>query len=230
MRFLFKYPTRSRPEWFMQTLREYYKRLSGKHEYFFLIATDSDDESMCDPHMSTFLHIQKDLVFYDFPHKDKIEACNSCVRALAWPWDIVILISDDMIPTNDGFDDIIATDMQEHFPDLSGCLHYWDQYRPKEDPVMTWTVMGRQFYERYGCLYHPDYIAQWCDNELSEVAESWGKLARCDAEIVKHQWMKHGTDPSYQRGHDTFATDKATYDRRKAAGFPLLGEEPDKET
>lgn len=222
MRFLFKYPTRSRPEWFKKTLREYYKRLSGEHEYHFMIAMDPYDESMNNTTMRGFLEIQRHLVYYYCPHENKIDACNSGLKAFLWPWDIVILISDDMLPTKDGFDDIIAEDMLKHFPDLSGCLHYWDQYRPKEDPVMTWSVLGRKFYDRYGCLYHPAYKSQWCDNELSEVAESWGKIARPKSVIVKHEWQKHGSDPSYQRGHKDFADDKATYEERKAKGFPSV--------
>lgn len=225
MRFLFKYPTRSRPDWFKKTLREYYQRLSGEHEYYFLIAMDTDDFSMQRSRfisMRAWLDMQKDLAYYYLSHKNKIDACNSGIEHLLWQWDVVILISDDMVPTVDGFDDIIATDMATHFPDFSGCLHYWDHYRPKEDPVVTWTVAGRGFYDRYGCLYHPDYKSVWCDNELTDVAESWGKLVHCDAEIVKHYWMKHGTDASYQKGNDDFAADKETYERRKEEGFPSV--------
>jgi hypothetical protein len=36
------------------------------------------------------------------PNKSKIEACNANMSEVDWPWDIVILVSDDMVPEVQG--------------------------------------------------------------------------------------------------------------------------------
>ena len=162
MKLLFKYPTRGRPDWFQRTLATYYERLSGKHDVSFLVTCDDDDMRMNTTPMRQWLNGQKHLDYLYGPHRSKVQACNAGMPD--GPWDIVILVSDDMVPTKDGFDDLIAQDMQKHFPALDGVLKYPDNYRPKEDAVVTFTVMGRQFYERYGWLYYPSYLGQWCDH------------------------------------------------------------------
>ena len=223
MRLLFKYPTRGRPDWFRETLERYRQLLSGENECHFAITMDSDDHTMNNEAIHRYLSLVKDvvLVYHYGDHANKVEACNAGMPE-SHLWDIVILVSDDMVVTKQDFDKIIVADMIKHFPNMDGVLHYPDGYRPPNDPVVTWTVMGRGFYERYGCLYRPEYKAMWCDDELTDVAASWGKLVHCDAEIVKHEWCKFGIDENYQRDHKLFAEDNATYEERKEKGFPRV--------
>src|SRR4030043_73973 len=97
-RFLFKYPTRGRPDWFKQTLENYFNKLSGKHQYQFIIAMDTDDASMNNQEMRNWLALKAGnvLTYYYSNHRTKIEACNSGIPDEGW--DILVLVSDDMVP------------------------------------------------------------------------------------------------------------------------------------
>ena len=236
MRLLFKYPSRDRPDWFKETLATYYSKLSGNHTYRFVITLDEDDMTMNNSPMREWLNHQSHLTYLFGDHRSKVEACNSDMPDDEW--DIVILVSDDMVPLVHGFDDLIVQDMQAHFPQLDGVIKYPDGYRPKEDPIITFTIMGRQFYERYGFLYWPTYKSQWCDNELTDVAIQWGKYFNCADRLgtIRHQWQKHGVDNNYRRDHDLFMKDQQTYHGddgkggRKAKSFPVSYSQNDEDT
>jgi len=218
MRFLFKYPTKGRPEWFRETLSAYYSKLSGKHEYQFVIAMDNDDAMMNNQPMRQWLNSQEHLTYFYADHANKIHACNTGIPDSAW--DILVLISDDMTPVAYDFDDIIAIDMQMQFPELDGVLQYADGVRT--DELMTLSIMGRKFYEKYGCVYHPAYKSQWCDNDVTDVAKMWNKFWHSDRIIIRHEWKKHGMDKTYEVSDKDYHSDKAVYDDRKKHGFPLM--------
>jgi hypothetical protein len=224
MTFLFKYPTRARPDWFRETLAAYYSQLSGKHRYRFVVTMDEDDETMNNAVIRNWLNAQENLSYDYGDHHSKVEAINDGVPAD--DWDIIVLVSDDMVPVVAGFDDVIAADMQRHLPALDGCLKYADGFRPATDPLMTWTVMGRGFYQWYGNLYHPAYKGTWCDNELTEVALARGKLVICESQLVRHDWRKNGNrDENYLRDDRFYEQDRRTYELRKRFGFRVKQKE-----
>jgi FkbM family methyltransferase len=226
MRFLFKYPTRSRPDWFKETLKAYQDKLSGKHEHRFIVAMDTDDPAMNNPEMKNFLHEQNNLSYFYADHKTKIEACNRGIPDDGW--DILVLVSDDMTPWVDGFDDIIAQDMQREFPGaLDGALHYPDGFAGNS--LLTYSIMGHGLYERIEFIYWPAYKGTWCDNDFMELTKKWGKYKLIEKDIIRHQWKKHGSDLVYDKGDSTYKEDKDVFVWRKARGFPVSFSQSDED-
>ena len=222
MNILLKYPTRSRPDWFKETFYQYKNKLSGKHGVHWLITIDLDDSSMCNPNMDEWLDNQLN-VQYNYGHsKTKIEACNAdmdYLEELNLPWDIVILVSDDMIPVVHGFDDIIATEMTKHFPDMDGALNFPDGCCG-DGGLITQTIMGRRLYEQFGYIYHPAYRSFYCDTEFSDVVREMDKCAECEQLIVRHEWKGTNADSLAIKNQKDWNADAATYKRRKAEGWP----------
>ena len=222
MRFLCKFPSRSRPGRFMEVFGLYRSMLSGKHDMKFVLSFDEDDISMNNPRMRKWLDAQSDCASSYFgKSKSKIEAVNADMDK-APDYDILILASDDMIPVQHGYDDIIATDMQIHFPDLDGVLHYNDGVRGQQ--LNTLCIMGKPYYDRFGYIYHPDYTSVFCDNEFTEVSQMLGKAVYIDNLIVQHKWMEQGKDALYQRNEDPafYGKDYQVYAARKENNFPCL--------
>lgn len=222
MKFLFKYPTRQRPETFQKILNRYYAFLSDKHEYEFIVSLDEDDKTMNNKPMRNFLKGKDNLHFYYGQNKSKIQAINADMEKAKSDWDILFLISDDMRPKVKGFDDIIAQNMSNFFPEKDGFLHYNDGRVGKK--IATLSVIGRKLYEQWGYIYHPDYISLWCDNEQTEVAKKMKKHKYFDIVLVHHDW--HGgkkdkaRDALYNRNEGYFNIDKKMYEKRKKYGFP----------
>ena len=143
MKFLFKYPTFGRPEWFKKTLEKYYSMLSGNHEYEFIISLNSNDATMNNLNMKVFMDSKLNLSYHYGNHKSKIDACNANLEGRNF--DILFLISDDMMPIVKGFDNIIAEDMINRFPAIDGALHYPDGYNNTESQsAITLTIMGKK--------------------------------------------------------------------------------------
>ncbi len=217
MKFLFKYPTFRRPQWFKKTLQTYYSMLSGRHEYKFLITLNEDDETMINDAMKTFMESFSHLEYRLGNHQNKIAAINADMKDE--DFDILFLVSDDMVPIVPGFDDVIAQAMEEYFPNLDGALHYNDDCCGK-DRTITLSIMGKKLYDRFGYIYHPDYYSFFCDNEFTDEVRRMKKVQYFPEVIVKHDYKGWGgADETYKRNSKLGRPDEATYVRRKAAGF-----------
>jgi len=219
VKLLFKYPTRNRWKWFQKTLGLYYGKISEECDFQFLITLDEDDSSMLVPEVKKFLDYQPNLIYQYGKSTTKIEACNADMD-LVDNWDILVLVSDDMIPIVDDFDKIIVANMQEHFPDLDGALHFNDGCYGK-DRTITLSIIGRKLYERFGYIYHPAYRSFYCDNEFTDEVYALGKAKYIPQIIVQHKW--HGgpnsKDTLYRR-NSGMKGDEAVYNRRKLLNFP----------
>jgi len=220
MKILFKYPTRNRPEWFKKTLQRYCDFMSNKELFHFTITLDEDDESMNNEHISQWLKYFPLLDYKYGKHESKVEACNADID-LTLDWDILVLVSDDMIPVVKGFDSIIVQKMKQYFPDTDGALHFSDGFEGDQSNI-TLSIMGRKLYERIGYVYHPAYKSFFCDKEFTDVVYKMEKVMYFPEVIIKHIWSggPHSKDALYQRNSKMGKGDKKTYDRRKLLDFP----------
>jgi hypothetical protein len=141
------------------------------------------------------------------------------MNEIDWNWDIVVLVSDDMIPQLKGWDDVIRTHMTVRFPDTNGILWFNDGHQG--DNLNTLCVFGRTMYESFGYIYHPDYKSLFCDTELTDLCK--GELAsKCmyfPYCIIRHEHPGTGyaqnMDALYDRNQKYWNEDMYTYIRRK---------------
>jgi len=219
MKILFKYPTRDRRVWFKKTLAAYYNMISSECDFEFMITLDRDDVTMNNDKVRAFLDLIKNLSYIYGNSKTKIEACNADVEYIQ-QWDILVLVSDDMIPVIKDFDKIIVDLMTEYFPDTDGALHFNDGLFGK-DKCITLSIIGRKMYDRFGYIYHPSYKSFYCDNEFTDVVRALGKYHYDPRVIIQHKW--HGglksTDGLYRR-NSGIKGDKEVYNKRKLLNFP----------
>jgi hypothetical protein len=137
--------------------------------------------------------------------------------------DVLLLASDDMVPVQMGYDDIIFGAFSQVFPDFDGAIKFWDGLRPKEDPLMTLTVMGFPLYKQFGYIYNPEYKSLYCDNEQTQVCAALNKLRRCDLCIIQHQWTGEAFDSLHARNEnpEMYGVDGETFKRRGANKFDM---------
>jgi len=219
MKILFKYPSRDRPDWFMETLQRYYAMLSEENQCHFLITLNEDDKTMNNSKMRLFMDGFPNLVYKYGNHKTKIEAVNADMEGEEF--DILFLVSDDMIPQTSGFDLIISEDMKEHFPDLDGALHY-DVGGPNADEkgysrCIYLSIMGKKLYDWFGYIYNPIYKSFGCDNEFRDVVYKIKKVVHIPRRIVEHEWKGAGKnrDILYARNLKMAKGDIPLYAKRK---------------
>lgn len=189
---LAQFPTFARPDKFLNCFQKYLLGVSGQNKIIFNINCDTGDGFMFNETMQkavmslpTRYHVDDVVtVRMNYDHDTtKISSINSHIDDLFF--DIVICLSDDMIPQQDGWDLQISSDMQEYFPNLNGCLHYNDGYQ--QNKLITLSILGKRLYEYFGYIYHPDYKSLYCDNEFTQEVYKLGRVQYIDKVIIKHE-------------------------------------------
>jgi hypothetical protein len=151
--------------------------------------------------------------------KTKIEAVNADIASVPWDWQIVVLVSDDMVPQARGYDDVIRNHMLAKFPDTDGII--WMNDGMQANKLNTISILGKKMYDSFGYIYHPDYKSLYCDTEFSDLCKTT-LAAKCT--YISHMLIRHehpGTgfpekgDALYARNQTFWSTDMKTYISRK---------------
>lgn len=224
LKILIKFPTRERPEQFLNVLNLLNEKATDRENIYYLISTDSDDPTMTpeirDKARKAIGKV-KNLQICIGVSNNKIHACNRDIENWGVKWDIVVLVSDDMIPQIDGWDEVIRQAMIKYHPDTDGCLWFNDGY---QDRICTLVIMGRVYYNRFNYLYHPSYNSLFCDEEQTVVAKGLDKMTYFSTVIIRHEHFINNPqtkrDKLYDRNEAYFNIDKEIYEQRKAKGFP----------
>lgn len=227
MNILLKCPTRSRPQKVIATLSSYMKLATQANKIGVAVSCDIDDTSMKRNLVQEELHrilapTAWHRIFFG-ESKSKIEACNADMNSIDYPWDIVVLVSDDMVPQVSGWDDVIRNHMLARFPDTNGILWTNDGYQAEK--LNTLCIFGRKIYEEFGHIYHPDYKSLFCDTELTDRCRSDLKdrclyIPYC---VIRHEHPGTGfaqnNDELYQHNQKFWIPDMMTYIRRKTYAY-----------
>ena len=218
---IIKFPSRNRPNKFKKVLTDYINFLSGNHDVRFIITMDYDDETMNNEDIRDFLDTKinsgVDLVYHYGNSKTKVEACNADLEGEVA--DVLMLISDDMIPQMKNYDQIIFDGFEQAFSDFDGGIKFNDGLRP--DALMTLPIIGWKIYEKLGHIYHPDYTSVYCDNEQTRVLMSVNKLAVSQICLAKHEWTSQPFDDLHARNENAemYKKDSEVFNRRMGIDF-----------
>ena len=226
MRLLVKFPTRGRPTKFLNTLSKY-QHMRSTDSVHFKVTIDEDDKTMNNYQVIRAMQMWGNLSIDVMPAPGgKIKAINHGVSEVIDNYDIILLASDDMIPIIKGYDQIIIETMQRMWPDTDGVLWFNDGFRgmSTEYPLNTLCILGREYYKRFGYIYHPDYKSLWCDNEFMDVANLLGKQTYFEDVIIEHQhpdWGHGNRDNIHSLNSKHEAHDRSVYNTRRIKNFDL---------
>src|SRR6202012_507362 len=159
---LYKYPTRSRPEKFFNSLDNFFS-LVMHTDYEILVTLDIDDPT------ATTEEFKKRLLEYPYikvfwgTSSGKVNAINRDM-CFAGHFDILVLLSDDM-QLQPGFDMEILKAFEDGF---SGLAHFNDGVA--NERLCTFSVIDKKYFDLFSWIYNPIYKSVGCDNEQHEVA------------------------------------------------------------
>lgn len=215
-RIIFKLSTRSRPD----KARRAIDNIIGLVEdpnYKILVTLDLDDSTM---RGFTYEH-EKVILFWGYSN-NKIHAFNRTISFVK-EWDILVSMSDDMVFYKKGFDNDIREAFNGNFDQF---IHFNDGFQASN--VCTMSILGRDYYNRDGYVYHPSYKSLWCDVEATEVAKMRGcyKYMGDDNIIFKHHhpaWGLAENDAQYlkQNSSEQSSHDYCNYVDRRNIRFGL---------
>jgi len=216
MKILFKLATRSRPEKAKKSIDNIIENCNSDN-FLILLSVDKNDDSMTD------FKYEHTKVFIERGYsKNKIDAINRDIEKYT-DWDILINTSDDMVFEVKGFDDIIRNDFNGN---LDQVLHYSDGFQHSN--IMTMSIMGVDYYNRFKYVYHSDYKSLWCDAEATEVAYLMNKYKYMgDRNIIfRHHhpaWGLCEKDEQYIKteSREFWESDYSVFKRRKENNYFL---------
>lgn len=228
-KFIIKYPTRNRPGLFSERLEDLYMNRSRHHSIRLVVSIDEDDETMSEE----FVTEQFNKWFY--PNRDslvvsvipkgksgKIIACNDAVMEATKDFkdtDILMLMSDDMVPEIDDWDRRIANEFRTHGGHEPFALHINDGLQGRN--LITLSIMNLKLYREFGYIYHPDYTSCFCDDEFTQIVWHNRICAYIQDTWFKHQWVgMNSPDELHEKNHKLMSADQPIFEARKRAGFP----------
>lgn len=207
------FASRTRPAKFFRCL-ENIKELSASKNYFIVAKLDEDDP-YADDYRKRLNEFPEVIVKWGVSN-GKIHAINRGIENLP-SFDIICCHSDDMVFLVKGYDDIIrkhcGLDDYVHFPD--GHVN---------ERLSTYSIMGRDYFNRFGYIYHPDYKSVYADNEQNDVSKILGRYKYINENIVRHEhpiWGYGQPDELLKKTEDpvNYQIDCETYKRRQAFNF-----------
>lgn len=225
MKFLFKLTSRSRPIGFFKALDSIISNLTDKENYTILCTLDTDDKTMNTLEIKNKLSHYHNTVVSWGKSCNKIHAINRGIMLIN-DWEILINVSDDFIFIENGFDDTIRNDMQAHFADTDGCLHYNDGNQ--KDKVCSLSIMGKKYFNRFGYIYYPRYQSMFADDDFAFLARGMGRIKYMGDEkiIFKHlhpSFALADTDDQYkqQSTPEIYQQDAEIFELRRRVNFKL---------
>ena len=225
MRLLFKYTTRSRRSSFLRGIDSIINNIADKENYHIYTTFDVDDDKM-----RPLPEIKGNHTYIAGTSKSKVDAINRDMDFInsQYDWDVLVNMSDDVVFTEKGFDNIIRNQFISYDYDGEGetstrnldqVIHFPDGNR---SDLLTVSIIGREYYNRDNYIYNPEYKSLYCDNEAMEVAKIRGCYKYVDKVIFNHlhpAYSKGVFDAQYQHTESFGAQDFETYLRRKQNGF-----------
>lgn len=209
MKFLLKYPTRSREHLFVESVNLWRATASGLHELHWLVSCDTDDVTMNNQEIWEWCR-ERGVPIYYSENKTKVQAINANMDQAPADWDVLVLVSDDMIPS-ECWDQIVG----DHMPEDLRCGLWFPDGRRRD--LCTLSIFGRPILEEVlgGYIYHPEFRSVYCDDYYHVLMQQAGLLKFVDLPVFRHAWGEQNKDALMRRNENPtwYRQDKNTYQR-----------------
>jgi hypothetical protein len=224
MKIIYKVTSRSRPGNLKRTLLNI-QAMATNPDYLILLSMDKDDKTVNNQGFIDWMNTEFGFELHSFygRSKNKIDAINRDVDKFK-VWDILVNVSDDQVFTVKGFDEKIRDAFQfSNETDLF--LHFRDTNHDPIDALCTLSIIGRDYFNRDGYIYHPSYKSVWCDNEAMQVAKNRNCYRFIPDVIFDHLHPAYGKAQADQLSRKTESPslhkiDHNNFLRRQKLNFP----------
>lgn len=170
------HPTRNRPQQAFNTMQRWVGNADNDIEY--VLSIDSDDTS--DYSMFNCYVLIGD-------NKSAIEAINKAASNHI-TGDVLVVVSDDFNNPPPHWDSKLLRD-------IDGKKDFIVKTQDGLQPILiTLPIMDKTYWQRFGYVYHPDYIHLFSDQEMTAVGHMLGKVITSSL-VIPHNHYSTGKTP-----------------------------------
>ncbi len=202
------HPSRNRAQQACETALLWIDTADNVVEY--ILSLDDDDESR----ISYLELFPQQVMFSSNANRSAIDAINNAAKMATG--DLLIVISDDFYPFAH-WDTLLLAEVAGKADFL---MKTQDGIQPE---LITLPIMDRAYYNRFGYVYHPDYLHMFCDNELTAVGHMLGRVIT-SALLFEHKHYSVGKaerDALYTRNENTWDQGLHLFSERQKINFGL---------
>jgi hypothetical protein len=170
----------------------------------YLFSFDCDDDT-----------IPKSVNGLMLPNKSAIEAINNAVKFVSG--DLIIVVSDDFSEPPKGWDRMLLNQ-------LEGCSDFIVKTQDGiQKTLITLPIMDREYYNRFGYIYYPEYQHLFADTEMTVVGHMLGKVINSNILIPHYHYSTGMTqkDAINEKNDATNAQGEALFNKRKEINFGI---------
>ena len=219
LKFSLLHPSRGRPEACAKAISMWYSHFSGRNKLEYILSLDYEDaEKYAD--VVAGMSTESPFLCCVRTNASVVEALNNA--ALVATGDVLIYVSDDFeCPQN--WDALLAGKVGQRRDEFVVFVN--DCRTPHT--LQTICILSREYYARFGYVYHPSYFSVFVDNEFTEVARRTGRVIEAFDLTFKHRHYseKGGMpfDETYARENSdsAYSTGRENFERRRARNFDL---------
>lgn len=208
------HPSRWRAKMAKQAYLEWMEKADDAKSIEYILSLDTTDNTVNDYNDAFEDCNIKTLIF---PNRSIVDAVNQGAKKSNG--DILVVVSDDFSCPS-GWDTIIKDRLDTSKSEL---LHVFDTI---QNDVCTLPIITKEFYLKFGFIYHPHYFSMFADNDITECAKRIGGYVEAfDLTFAHNHYVngKNKRDKTYDRENSKLAWDqgKRTYQSRKSRNFDI---------
>lgn len=156
------HPSRNRPKLASDTAKKWLTSARDRANIEYIVSLDTTDT-----HLQEYKELMpNDVQYLISDNKTAVEAIN--IAAKQSTGDLLIVVSDDFAcPALWDFGLMVQLKSKSDF-----IVKTYDGAQPW---IITLPIMDREYYNRFGYIYYPEYQHMFCDTEMTHVADLLGR-------------------------------------------------------
>lgn len=207
------HPSRSRADKAFMAAIKWLDSSGGHVEY--ILSFDQDQKVEYNNRFSNLYHVrQSHFKFVCEKNRSAVDAINNGAKVATG--DIIVVMSDDF-DCPQGWAKMITDKVQgktDWIAKTPDGIQKW---------IITLPIMDRVYYNRFGYIYHSDYLHMFCDTELTCVADLTGRKIELNIPFVHNHYSTGKTvkDEVSIRADKTWEQGERTFIQRAVKHFDL---------
>lgn len=208
------HPSRSRITQSFRTFRKWIEKASVNKgtAIQFIPSVDVDDPTLQD-YIAQYGNFGVNVIVGN--NRSAVDAINNAAKVAEG--NILIVVSDDTDCPDNWADKIIEAtqDKTDWIAKTLDGIQKW---------IITMPVMDRAYYNRFGYIYHPDYLHMFCDTELTCVADLTERKIEINVPFIHNHYStgKSVRDAVSDKADKTWSQGEKVFVERYKRNFDLI--------